>query len=276
MLRVSVSAAGSSAGQYRDETGESHMNMFTLGDLKLGLDDLFGKRQPMLRTSQIGRVYEPLLKAKRDALEALPPALTTDRALSDRLAHADARHDAFGRTIWNVTETVLSLPEATPAHQAAVARIRQAFLPGGLMDLQVSFASEAENARQRRKDLAAREADLRSFAVPGAQTLYEVAAAFLDGGDALSQLLSERAGLETVDPATQNQAKHLRPSTIGLLGRLRAGVKDEVAGYPDLPRDLEGQIFGFFDNLHASRVHAASAAAARAAAAKGGAKTAGA
>jgi hypothetical protein len=48
------------------------MRQLTLGDLKLGLTDLLGKRRPALELTPVGQRYAPMLQAKLDRIAALP------------------------------------------------------------------------------------------------------------------------------------------------------------------------------------------------------------
>ena len=45
----------------------------------------------------------------------------------------------------------------------------------------------------------------------------------------------------------------LRVSTIGLLGRARASLADELDAKAALPRNLDARIFGYFDELASMR-----------------------
>ncbi|MEO5731949.1 MAG: hypothetical protein ABI134_28005, partial [Byssovorax sp.] len=53
------------------------------------------------------------------------------------------------------------------------------------------------------------------------------------------------------------QAASLRAATIGLLGRLRSSIQDEVVGGAKLPEGYEAKLFATFDELHKRREDAA-------------------
>jgi hypothetical protein len=76
------------------------------------------------------------------------------------------------------------------------------------------------------------------------------AEAFLDRGNALDDLLSERASQTAADgESSRASAMALRSSTIGLVGRCRSALADEMAVNEELPKDLSALVFGYFDEL---------------------------
>jgi len=141
--------------------------------------------------------------------------------------------------------------------RAAARRIREAFIRdlGVLSD---SYAEEAAAAKQNRPKLVELEADLRAAPTPDGKTLYEWASAFVDHGDKLAQLLSSRGQATGFEYFRQQTA--LRVTTLGLLGRFRAALKDELAENPQLPRDLDERIFGGFEELSHKRTEAKATA----------------
>ncbi|MBI4817764.1 MAG: hypothetical protein HY791_16000 [Deltaproteobacteria bacterium] len=81
----------------------------------------------------------------------------------------------------------------------------------------------------------------------GGGTLKNWAEAFVSSGEELGVLLSNRADAETgTERAT---TRGFRGEVIGLLNRFRAALRDEVEFNPALPRNLDAQIFGTFDEL---------------------------
>ena len=78
----------------------------------------------------------------------------------------------------------------------------------------------------------------------------------------LSTLLSMRGDIDT---KARKAASKLRSETVGLLNRLRAALADDIAVNPSLPRDLDAQLFGYFDVLEAQRKTANAANKAEAA-----------
>lgn len=231
------------------------MYRLTLGDLKLGLKDLLVVHAADLKQSAFGGLYLPLLTAKHEAIDALPEAMTSGLPLAAQLAETDDEHDGFGGAIWFITEAVLRHPSLTPALREAAVAVRAAFVPE-LSVLRKPHADEAAAAYNHRADLTRLEAELKLVTVPGGQTLYAWVSDFLDKGDKLGSLLAERAqskaGLENA-----KQAASLRAGTIGLLGRLRSSIQDEVVGGAKLPEGYEAKLFATFDELQKRREAAA-------------------
>ncbi|MDC0749300.1 hypothetical protein [Polyangium mundeleinium] len=226
------------------------MRNLTLSDLRAGLLDLFHHRDEALTATQTGKLYGPILAAKRKAIEHLEDA--AGRPVGD-LTEADAHHDGLGAAIWHYTEAVLSHPFVPEERREAARRIREAFIRdlGVLSD---SYAEEAAAAKQNRPKLAELEADLRAAPTPDGKTLYDWASAFVEQGDKLAQLLSTRGQATGFEYFRQQTA--LRVTTIGQLGRFRAALRDELVEHPDLPRDLDERIFGGFDELTQKRAEA--------------------
>ncbi|HRI71478.1 MAG TPA: hypothetical protein PK156_44900 [Polyangium sp.] len=231
----------------------SRFRYLTLADLKLGLDDLLNRRQSALRTSSFGQNYEPLLVTKQTAVNALPAALTGGKPLAEALAETDDQHDRFGSAIWHITEAYLQLPVPNATTVAAISRVRAALIPSK-SSLQDSYADEAEAAARRQENLATLERDLRSIPVSmGGSTLFDWAEGFLEAGQKLATLLSDRADASTSGRAG---AQKLRSETIALLNRARRTIADEMANASGLPADLDQQIWGYFDELEAHRADA--------------------
>lgn len=231
------------------------MRNLTLGDMKLGLHDLLDKRNAALLSTKTGAIYAPMLVDRRKRIDALPPALTGGAPLAEQLAETDSEHDGFGGAVWFLTEAYKRAPTTSPATLAAVERIRQGFIPA-LGDLQYSYATEADAALARKPLLKTHKADLELFPIEGG-TLYDWAVGFLDAGVRLHDQLSARA--DEANAPTRKDAASLRGDAIGLLSRLRASLGDEVKHDKKLPRDLDTQLFGYLDQLDATRAAAHAA-----------------
>ncbi|WP_437576886.1 hypothetical protein [Sorangium sp. So ce887] len=109
-------------------------------------------------------------------------------------------------------------------------------------------------ALKRKKILKQHKADLERFPVADGETLHDWISGFLDAGERLHSMLSDRAD---VKETSRKGAGALRAATIGLLSRLRAGLTDEVEHNSKLPSDLDAQVFGYLDELHVPRAAAA-------------------
>jgi len=225
--------------------------MLKLRDLKLGLHDLFEKRHADLVKSKAGKFHEPTLIEQRDAIDALPPALTGGKPLADEIDALDGTHDGHGAVIFFMTEVYLRSPTADPAIVDAAKRIRDEFIPN-LGELSASYVTEAERAMERRPLLKSMKVDLQLFPLAGGGTLLDTATAFLDAGESLHEKLSDRADMLQ---GSRKKAAALRPATIGALNRFRADLVREIKKDPKLPRDLEQKVFGYFDTLEG--MHAA-------------------
>lgn len=224
------------------------MRNFTLADLREGLADLFDNRSEYLKQTQTGKLYGPILAAKRKAIENAIDA--TRRGQTGDANETDAHHDGLGAAIWHYTEAVLCHPFVSKELQDAATRIREAFIPD-LVVLTHTFAEEAARARENRPKIEALAEDLRRFSTPDGTTLYTWVTAFVNQGDLLATQIAARSqapGLETFREQTA-----LRVTTIGLLGRFRAALHDELVEHPHLPRDLGQKLFSYFDELGRKR-----------------------
>jgi len=221
----------------------------TASDLALGLQNLLTTRKADLELSAIGKVYSPKFASTLALLLALPQK-ESSRVNAETLAEVDADHDALGNGIYAYTEAVLITPGVSQAAKDAAKRVRQTFIPHR-SDLGDSYAEEAARAKRNRPKLAELENDLKTLPVPDNKTLLDWVKSFLDQGDSLDNLLSNRASTEadyTGKPATE-----LRVKTIGLLRRFRQALRDEIDDHQTLPRDLEERVFAYLDELEARR-----------------------
>jgi len=191
-----------------------------------------------------------LLTHQYTKISALPAALL-GRPLVDELEASDLRHDGVGGGIYFITEAYLRHADSTPELIAAAKQIRTELIPA-LDSLSATYESEATQAKVHKTQLAALKPALDLFPVIGG-TLYDWAVDFVDAGEKINTLLSERA-----DAKDRAEASALRSDTIGLLNRLRKSLKAEQKANPSLPADLETQVFGYFDLLetNAAEAHA--------------------
>lgn len=232
------------------------MRSMLLSDLRLALPALLDDKAELLEDTHAGRLYLPRLAEKRDAIEALPttPAAAEGRPLADELAEADVEHDGFGAAIWHYTEAVRLAPGISEDARAAARRVRETFVPE-LALLVSSYASEAAHALGKREQITAHKDALAMLPVPGKKTLRAWVEGFVTRGERLDTLLRARAertaaGLGERD---RSEASPLRVSTIGLLGRLRTALADELADDPERLASLDAALFGYIDQLAADR-----------------------
>jgi hypothetical protein len=234
------------------------MKNLTLADLALALCDLFTLRSADLQRSAAGKLYGPVLASRRAALEDLPEALRY-QPISAELAAADARHDAFGSALFSYTEAILTAADSSEGDKRAALLIREAFLPttSALTD---SFTDQAPLAKQNRPKLKELDKELHAFPLPRNKTLFDWARAFLDAGDALDALLSQRSH-RSFASAGRGHCGKLRSDTLAVLQELRAALRREIA-QGSLPASFEDRIFSYFDALSAlhqpTKTHAAA------------------
>jgi hypothetical protein len=220
------------------------MRHISLIALYVGLTNLLGKRAAVLGKFPSGTASILTLTARRDAMSKLP-AVSAGRALADELSTADDNHDAIGYAIWHFVEAYLEHP-TTPANIVAAAKkVRAAFVPT-LEDLVASYAAEAKAAIDKTPALTGLATELALFPVVGGQTLHQWAEDFVASGSKIDELLAARADMEQNN---RKAAATLRVEVIGILNRLRKNLALEMKDDPSLPRELEGQVFGYLDML---------------------------
>jgi hypothetical protein len=231
------------------------MRFLSLAALKVAFADLFDKRHPALILSSAGKTYEPILLEKKNLIDALPAVLTGGKPLADEIGEADAFHDGFGAAIWHICQAYQRCPNVPPQVLAAVKSIEDAFIPE-LDDLKASFVDEAEAAIKHKQDIIALETQLKSIPLAGGFTLVDWAKSYVSGGEQIGVLLSQRAD---ADNGARREAGKIRAATVGVLGRFRGALADEIGVNAALPKDLDAQVFAYFDELDAMRAAAVAA-----------------
>ena len=225
------------------------MQHLTLGDLQVGLKDLFGARLSHFQSTNTYTLYGPMLAARRDEIAALPEALTSNRPKAARLAEVDVRHDGIGAALWHLSEAIVRHPDSSPELREHAVHVREGFVPR-LGVLKEKYADEAHAALKNRDKLTTLEADLRSIPTPHGGDALAWATAFVTSGEQIGELLSDRA---TIEAGAASAAGSLRGATVGLLYRARQALEDEVAHNKTLPRNLVKLVFGYFDVLQGFR-----------------------
>jgi hypothetical protein len=232
------------------------MRSLLLSDLRLALPDLLDDKAELLEETHAGRLYAPRLSAKRDAIEALPePTVAGGRPLAEELAETDVEHDGFGAAIWHYTEAVRLAPGMTEEARQAARAVREAFIPE-LALLGRSYATEAAHALGKRERIAEHKDALLQLPIPGnKKTLRAWVDGFVKCGETLDELLRARAQHQaaTVGERGRREAGTLRADTIGLLGRMRSALADELADEPERLATVDAELFGYFDQLAADR-----------------------
>ena len=227
----------------------ANLNPIRLADLHLVLQRWFGPDRALVELSATGRLYQPPLRQQLERLHALPDWVLGGLPFADAIGALDDDFDEFGRAVFWHTSAYLHAPRTPPELIEAARRVQAEYVPS-LAGLKQPFADEADAATRRRKNLSAFEADLKRFPLAHG-TLYDWVVDRIEAGEAIGRLLAER-GTELAMRARTDASK-LRTETIALIGRWRATLADEVANDPTLPRDLEGQLFAYLDELARQR-----------------------
>jgi hypothetical protein len=249
------------------------MKNVTIGDLSLYLRDLLENHGDVLRASATGKLYEPRLRAKKEAIEALPEGVLSRSPFAEELSAEDVTHDGVGSAVFHLCEAILLHPRL-PAHVKQTAETVRATFIADPAELRRSYADEAATALTNRPKLARHKAALKAVQVPGGGSLFDWVKAFLDSGDAIDGLLRKRAAaLATAQDGSGTGA--LQASTVGLLSRFREALRDELTDEGSkLPADHEAQLFSYLDKLSADRAAQAARRAGTGAGAQGGEDTA--
>jgi len=234
------------------------MRYLTLADLKLALINLLNERKSELSVSDTGKLYTKQLHAKLDEIQKLPEALTGGRPLAHELGTTDIEHDAIGESLYYYAEAIIRNPLLPIPVKRSAQRVRDTFVPR-LDVLRESYADQAAAALENREELTRLENDLKALPVPLGGTMLEWATAFVERGETMHRLLSDRSLSAGAAPLPEHAIK-LRASTIGVLTRFRAALADELDVSPDLPRDLDTKLFSYFDELQDMRANAKRAA----------------
>jgi hypothetical protein len=232
------------------------MRNLTIGDLKLALRDLLGPNLAQLQLTQTGKLYENRLRAKQQALEDIPdPALRT-APLADALSAKDAHHDGIGSAVHYLCLAIEAHPQLAASLKQAARETREAFVPQ-LSVLRRPYADEAAAALDHEANgLPRLESAMQTIDVPGGGTLDGWVTAFVQTGHGIDALLRERAKLvHTGENAAI--AGPLRSATVGLLGRFRDALRDEIEEAGSVvPQTHEAVLFAYIDQLAAQRAHA--------------------
>lgn len=221
------------------------MNLYKM---VLFLEDLLQRRGAALDQSAMAKAYRPILAAYGVSLEELPEVLR-GKALADELGEEDAIYDVAVVVLFFITEVVLRDPDVSAELKASAERVRETFAPA-LGETQKKYTVEASRAKQRRKVLADLEGDLKALKHPdGVRDAYVIAERGVTAGEKIDELLSGRAD---ATPESRAEASLLLSKGIGMVNRMRSAVRDELGCNEDLPRDLEKQIFAYWDDLQKS------------------------
>ncbi len=202
-----------------------------------------------VRRLHVGLAYEPGLRAALDVLESEAGHVTPDDAENARAALAAlmAEQDELDAAIWNELEGVRlnrRLPEAV---RVAVQRIR------------TEVYADVPPPARRAPGVRGQRADELGRVLPGLEPELGRVTTRIPGetiGDWLRRwrdLSAQIVPLYSKPDATPKREARvsgvLLNRTVGLVGRMRAAVRDELAAHPELPATIEGELFGLWDKL---------------------------
>jgi hypothetical protein len=228
------------------------MRYLTTDDLRLAVADLLDAKAALLASSKAFALYKPALTTNRAALEALYVALS-GRPLAEELAAVDAEHDTTGRAFHCLAEGLAPLDGISGEKRALLEKARAAFAPS-LVSFNAGYADEAAAAGAKRAALDGMRTELAAWTVAPDLTLASLAERHVAAAERLGALLSRRADAVAEDQAAkERRSLTVRAETVGLLGRLRRALADEISLDAALPRDLELKAFAYVDQLAASR-----------------------
>lgn len=218
----------------------------------------------LLQQSQTGKLYEARLRKKEKEIDAIPEGALERNPYAAELASTDVAHDALGMATHYLCLAIEAHPKLPASLKDKAQMVKERFVPQPSI-LRRSYADEAAAALKNRPMLTDNEAKLKTVKTPEGGTLYAWVNDFLDAGDALDKLLRDRAlALATGESAAGTAA--LRAATVGLLGRFRDALRDEIdEENSSLPADHEATLFAYIDKLSADRTAAAERDASQAA-----------
>jgi hypothetical protein len=232
--------------------GENPMIRIRTGDLILGLNDLFVNKIGLIQTLASFLIFGAPLDKKRSVLGSVYRGLTVTPFVA-QLRRTDAVHDSAGRLLYMISDGFAQLVTLTEEQRVFWSNVRDTFIPS-LSILKMSYPDEAAAATGRLKDLESMKSVLDAIQLPEKMTVYGLTAIYLQAGVSLGELISSRAGEEISDEAKRTKQLHVvRLETLGLLGRFREALTEEVKGNEKLPRDLPEQVFAYIDTLAAKR-----------------------
>jgi hypothetical protein len=228
------------------------LRLIALDRLYLALLDLLEKRGAALKSFPYGAFIFTELTELCTKLAALPE-VAQGRPYAAELAALDKRHDGFGAACFYLVEAYLSAPDTTPEQRKILLEIRAVL--GSLEDLIAGYDAEVKAAKDRKDKIQKLTDALASFPIAGNKTLLDWAQEFCSAGESLGDYLSKRA-----DVKPRTEAGPLRNEVIGVLNQTRRELSRAQKKDPNLPADLDAQIFAYFDQLETKSAEEAAAA----------------
>lgn len=222
-------------------------------DVVMVCNDMLTIRRPDVELSYCGKANLPVLEVYVKKAENLFPGISAGTPFALELGEEDIYHDASGTALIMLKNAYLEHPDVSKGVKDIMRMVGQVFITGA-NELGGTYASEAANAIQRKMQLPAHEAELKSIPLtftgdPGAPaSLYEWVSGFLNSGERIGNLLAQRA-----DKANKVHAGLLRAEMLGTLGAFRDALAREAKALGTLPGDIDVRVFGYMDMLGAAR-----------------------
>jgi hypothetical protein len=227
------------------------MRNLTLQDVKAALPDLLDLRVDALAPTHAGQIFLPMLSNLRRKLDALPEG--EDGELVAELAREDARHDGYASALWYAVEAYLRMPVLEPGERGALESLRDGLLPRP-SELSAPYAHEAALAKERAAALTPElRAVLERYPVRGGSSLLDWMHAYLESGERLQRLLSQRSVEDFGSADEPIDAGRLRGRAVGLLAQLRETLKHELHAEPERWQSIDDTVFSYIDQLSEHR-----------------------
>jgi hypothetical protein len=211
-------------------------------------EHLLGARREALCLTATGRVYLPAIEGDVKYLQAHGPEEESD---AEAILVAEMRaHSASGRAIALELEAIAAEPEFGPEIQAAAQRILDAF--GPKPSPRMTAASRVKRASVLRQDMAGLGAEVGLLPTSiGGSRYGDRIERWCARGTAFAASVEQ--GAEARESAASSTEGHQIAQVVtrlnSVLGRARVAIRDEIALNAALPRGLETQLFGLYDQL---------------------------
>ena len=222
------------------------MNDLSIRELREASSDLLDKRMASLGRLPTGDYFKNAITEKLSAISALPDSITK-LPLSELLRLLDKSHDQWARSIHYLVRAAEECPTMPESTGKTIELIRERYM-SGLNETRDPYGVEAQRGRERAEKLPGDQNALTAVATPDGRNLFDWISSYVDAGKSIGGGLSGRAD-QLASSGDASQAGRLRSELIGLYGELRAAIRLQLKAQSDLPRTLEDDILGNFDEL---------------------------
>lgn len=199
----------------------------------------------LLAQTAIGPIMQPRIDALWDRIA--PPS-SAGRPFTDELQAADTLHDSRGEVLvrWlDLLDAIARLPGFGDAARLA-ADVRAAVRVDRAL-LVASYREEADTARRNRETRGGLSPAANAAPIYPGLTAGPLVDDFVEAGEQIGGLLARRAEVEAEQSRVREAEGNLRHQAQALVLDLRRALANEARYRDDLPADLDGQLFGVFD-----------------------------